>query len=794
MYDDTATPVEQSPWFARLWRRFRPTTGWLVFWLALSAVLLLPSAMINSEMFVGLGPAVSLSIAGFLFGWWLAHRRMSGPAAAAAVVAMGIVADLVWGVFVLRPLPLAGQLARWVSWSTGGRTPPEPAITFFHEQGAALGNYLQRAGWWIKGLVVGPPAPDNLVVIGVIVLLAWCIAAWAAWWVARRGQPLVGLLPTAVFLAQQAFWAPGTISYVLVFLGVTSFLLVAAGHEFNMRAWDAEGVDYAEDIKLDVMLTALALTLAVTMISPALPFFASGEFSQRFWRLFESPYRRVEQQVSASFQVVVPVRSLVPPMGVAEGGLPRAHLLGAAPALSKELALQVTVRGDPTNLLLYWRGQTYDRYTGRGWENDPPATVDREAGQSWADELPPSQGRRPLVISVEPVNASRQVVYATGEPLSIDRPYVAQLRGPGDLLALTSRTALDGYTALSHAPEQNVTTLRAAGTVYPSDVISRYLQLPPDLDPRLAETARAWTAGAVTPYDKAAAIERELRKIPYSLDVPTPPANRELVSWFLYDLQRGYCDYYASAMVVLARLSGIPARLAIGYGTGDLDRTTKAYVVTEAQAHSWPELYFPGVGWTPFEPTGYMPEPARRASAEPDLPPPGYERGPEDLAQGLAEIQASAAVNTAIEQGKATRQGFLAAGLALALAWAAWLRWAATRPVPHEAGEPVEAYERLVTWGSRLGRRPEAGDTPREYAGELSAAAEAVAGGAGWRKAQASAAAATVRGEAARLTEDVERALFAPRAVQPSPPGRWAKLWAALRELWLAKTFRPRKG
>ena len=66
-------------------------------------------------------------------------------------------------------------------------------------------------------------------------------------------------------------------------------------------------------------------------------------------------------------------------------------------------------------------------------------------------------------------------------------------------------------------------------------------------------------------------IESALRQLPYSLDVPLPPSDRELVSWFLFDQRRGYCDYFATAMVVLARLNGIPARLAVGYATGSYD-------------------------------------------------------------------------------------------------------------------------------------------------------------------------------------------------------------------------------
>ncbi|MGE5602345.1 MAG: transglutaminase domain-containing protein, partial [Nitrososphaerales archaeon] len=742
-----------------------------------------------SEMFPGLDPAITLSVVAFVLAWWLAHRQISGPAAAAIVLGTGILADLLWGVFVLRPLPLLAQLAAWWSWAISKRTAPEPVVTYFHEQGAVIGGYLQRVAWWIKGLVAGPGAPDNLAVIGLVVLLCWCIAGWAAWWVVRRGQPLVGLLPTGVFLAQQAFWFPKTVSYVLVFLGATSFLLVLARMVFNMRAWDAAGVDYAEDIRLDVILTGLALTVVVTMASPVLPFFASGDFSQWFWSMFESPWRKVEQQVSASFQVPAPVRSLVPPSGVAPGGLPRAHLLGAGPELGKEVALRVRVRGDPSNLQLYWRGQTYNLYTGRGWENEPakPLVRSLEAGQPWAAELPSTEGRRPIVASFEAVNASRAVLYAPGEPIGVDRPYQAVLRAPGDLIALASASGANSYTALSHVPEQNSTTLAATGTVYPAEVISRYLQLPPNLDPRLLATAKSWTAGAETPYDKAIAIEGELRKIPYSLDVPTPPEGRELVSWFLYELKRGYCDYYASAMIVLARLSGIPARLAIGYATGNLDRATGQYVVTEAQAHSWPELYFPGIGWVPFEPTAYMPQPVRRSSTEPELPPPGYERGPEDITRGMAEIQQSAAANVAVEQRETANRRLLTAGLGFILLWAVWLTHETRRPIPYEAGESAEAFEQLAAWGGRLGQPLHPGDTPREYASELASSAGEIAGQARWRKAQAAGAAEVVRGEALRLTETVERSLFAPASAKPAPVTRWSRLWAALRELWLAR-------
>ena len=139
--------------------------------------------------------------------------------------------------------------------------------------------------------------------------------------------------------------------------------------------------------------------------------------------------------------------------------------------------------------------------------------------------------------------------------------------------------------------------------LYTANIIETYLQLPTDLPPELAAYAAEITAGAETPYDKALAIEATLRKLPYTLDVPAPPKGSGGCFRFLNDLGKGYCDYFASAMVVLARLSGVPARLAIGYASGNYDRQADQYTVTEMDAHSWVEVYFPGFGWIPFEPT-----------------------------------------------------------------------------------------------------------------------------------------------------------------------------------------------
>jgi hypothetical protein len=133
--------------------------------------------------------------------------------------------------------------------------------------------------------------------------------------------------------------------------------------------------------------------------------------------------------------------------------------------------------------------------------------------------------------------------------------------------------------------------------------------------------ARDITATEATPYDRALAIEAFLRRFPYTLDLPQPPQDRDITDYFLFSAQRGYCDYYATAMVVLARAAGLPARLVIGYIGGYFDETLDAYLVTADLAHAWPEIYFPEYGWIIFEPTGGRPEIDRPDSPVPKLNP-----------------------------------------------------------------------------------------------------------------------------------------------------------------------------
>ncbi len=145
--------------------------------------------------------------------------------------------------------------------------------------------------------------------------------------------------------------------------------------------------------------------------------------------------------------------------------------------------------------------------------------------------------------------------------------------------------------------------LRNADVDYPQWVSDRYLQLPDTLPVRVKRLALSLTVAADNPYDKARAIQAYLQRIPYTLDVTLPPEGQDFVDFFLFELGRGFCQNYASAMIAMLRSLDVPARLVVGFGPGDYDEGRGGWVVRAKHYHAWPEVFFPEYGWVEFEPT-----------------------------------------------------------------------------------------------------------------------------------------------------------------------------------------------
>ena len=195
------------------------------------------------------------------------------------------------------------------------------------------------------------------------------------------------------------------------------------------------------------------------------------------------------------------------------------------------------------------------------------------------------------------------------------RVHTLRFSGPlpiyDDVDAIYARDGLragDTYEIVSLVSEATADDLRAAGMDYPAEITERYLQLP-EYSERTRQLAEQLAEGKDNPYDIANAIEEYLRQnLTYNENVPPPPAGRDLVDYFLFELRQGYCTYYASAMVEMLRILDIPSRIAVGFYPADFDADLGGYLYRDRNAHAWVEVYFPQYGWISFEPTS-----ARRA-------------------------------------------------------------------------------------------------------------------------------------------------------------------------------------
>jgi transglutaminase-like putative cysteine protease len=167
------------------------------------------------------------------------------------------------------------------------------------------------------------------------------------------------------------------------------------------------------------------------------------------------------------------------------------------------------------------------------------------------------------------------------------------------------------YSVVSHRPNFDPELLRWAAEAYPAEITARYLQLPDTVTDRTRQLALELTAAYDNAFDKVTALnDHLLAEYPYNFFPPAHPDGADAVDTFLFRDKEGICEQYVSALVVMARSLGIPARLAAGYGSGAYNTLTGYYEVRASDAHSWAEVYFPGYGWVPFDPTpGWIPQP-----------------------------------------------------------------------------------------------------------------------------------------------------------------------------------------
>lgn len=306
----------------------------------------------------------------------------------------------------------------------------------------------------------------------------------------------------------------------------------------------------------------------------------------------------------------------------------------------KTVVLRVRVPGPRRSL--YWRATTLDEYTGSIWRESPDFLTEGESLEeidvAGLDPLLPkrAQSRRGWIRQEIEVEALRDIhLVGSAQPAKWRTGTSARVR-----LADNGALFVDGglrqgqrYTAWSFVPDSKPKDLADASTEYPAEV-ERYLAVatsPNDDQPlppfgatgrdalmrasfasayflrghdRLYELARSVTKDARTPYAAAAMLESWFRADGgFTYDESPPPYGTEPPLVFFVRNKQGYCQQFAGTMALMLRFLGIPARVAAGFTSGSYDEDKDEWTVTDHNAHTWVEVYFPGYGWIPFDPT-----------------------------------------------------------------------------------------------------------------------------------------------------------------------------------------------
>ncbi|MCI0550468.1 MAG: DUF3488 and transglutaminase-like domain-containing protein, partial [Anaerolineae bacterium] len=467
------------------------------------------------------------------------------------------------------------------------------------------------------------PVEDPLFFIACMSIAYWVISASAGFSLLRQQNFLRIVAPSAIgMLIIQNYdnVAAGRLWFLAFFIFITLFLLGRLNFLQDQKHWRERRVFLSPENSVDltsgmaiaaglIIILAWTVPVSVTRIDAA----------RQTWNRITKPWNEFTERMENA------VSALESPSGGRPGEFYGTELeLGQGFPLSDTVMFQVQVPDLAVGQKpprYYWRGRIYDYFARDQWYttgtsrqeysplNPGPSIVDNTEGTLSRFVFGAGESRFSLLY------APQQLVW-----VSRGGSYLAASAGENkDIFSWNaSPTLLPGetYQVDSVLKNPNITQLREAGTEYPAWVAEKYLQLPEDFSPRIRELAAEITADAETPYDKAGAITRYLRdNIEYAGTIPPAPRNADALEWMLFEYKQGYCVYYATSQILMLRSLGIPARMAVGFAQGegiavrdDLSAeeglTPGIYTVRKKNAHAWPEVYFPGIGWVEFEPTG----------------------------------------------------------------------------------------------------------------------------------------------------------------------------------------------
>lgn len=475
-----------------------------------------------------------------------------------------------------------------------------------------LQSFAGRVGVFFNVLVRGEKNEDPLMFVLLMGILFWIISIHGSWAFFRKHHFWRGVIPAGVVLLVNSYFYIGRSNmelYIASFMLILLLLVVWVHIENSQRSWKQIKAQIPAGAVFQISRTGAMIAFTLVVVSWGGPAFMKSGQAWQLWQSVSRPWRTLRDRVGEAFG------DLRSPVTVIYDAFGDTLSLNAGAEPSAGIVMEVEALQDPSKSgRFYWRTRSFAVFENNAWTGTPG---EEELYYPDDENIPVVSylAREELEVTILLKQHALRTLNLPAQPLWFNRPATLMVTYAEEELvdvSMASSQALvyegERIRARAAVPVPTADELREASGDYPAWVTAQYLQLPETTTDRMAELAESITSAYDNPYDKTMAITMWLRQnINYEREIDPPPELVEPIDWFLFDYQEGFCNWYATAEILMLRLSGIPARMAVGYAEGSHDPIDEIYVVSGSDAHAWPEVFFPEYGWIEFEPTGNQP-------------------------------------------------------------------------------------------------------------------------------------------------------------------------------------------
>jgi len=478
-------------------------------------------------------------------------------------------------------------------WSPGSRTGFENWLGSSNWQ---IFLFFSRLKQWIQNLSAREIIGDDGFWTFIFIVLIWVSSAWLVILLKRKKEAWIAVFPIVGLVAYYS--QIGRMDRFYLLLELFFAVIIFANHYSHLQEidWKQKKLDYPDQLWMNWSLSVIvigSLVLGLAFLAPTVAT-PEGWREIRQWvdELRQPKYSETTNSTTTGMYVPENLSMEQEPPTLS---LANVSEVGASLPVQEGIVLWVRV-GDTT--LRPWRIAVFDTYTGKGWLE--------ALGEPLEDAILPETvpvGRKALSQHFTLAGSAGGNLFAAAEPVRLLSEGLTATVLPGGDSFLVVGDVLE-YDLISYVPDVTIDLLRVSEGEVDPQIFETYLQLPQNLPDRVRNLAQRLTTDEMSYYEKVILIQNYVRNsVPYDLQTQPPAPDQDVVDYFLFEAKSGFCTYYASAMAVLLRLEGIPARVATGYAPGTYVKEQGSFLISGDSAHAWVEVYFPDYGWITFEPT-----------------------------------------------------------------------------------------------------------------------------------------------------------------------------------------------